>query len=795
MSIPTSLLDCYSNATLLSRQGLPPFGIGQFIDLVRKAESSRFTQLDLKNMAVQMTHRFRQDGIRKSPNVVATDGVVPYTPSGPEFFRHQILLKKLIPGNAYNFPNNTLSTAEQCALHFMMSTTVDDFARQTEGTECSNLKNYETDTYGSSGGGSSGGYQSGYGGGYQGGWGGGYSSGVNYRGQRPQVPTRGPRRTRQAREAKPGPGIESDVEIINPALQAEVDKTRANYANYAHSKCPIQGGVVFTPWGAVTGGSVVAGIAAGLVPQSVAGEVLAMGLPRSRYYTQRGQGRGRGLASDTAGLVDNKWAATFSGDLAQVALLQGPANEQGITVGLFGGWNTTIEPKHYILSQLSEGAMSEAAVRGCIDGLVLGSYVSSWYSQSGSYLKLSQLLDMYYSERGVFDRNTRACLRRERFSDVATTASLDAQTEAFSKFYGTQNPFTVTLADDVITRLSDTAVNKLQNFIPSLNDPVCVSGTTDLIVRAYVDIVLVLDTSLQYEYMHPAIAYLMDKTEAGRYGSLVMVLNGKDGSILFNSSYPRLDWHTNFTQQNYEQAVQRSSGFDVMVALNSAIQRLRETDLLRYQRRQLGGRGQVVLYVTAQGLGSGYDQNSLWDRLSNFRQLYPDVEQLVLTQGNKNAFAAITNDTNRDVFTFSPSDPANSILPLVARLKTVPRRIRNPNCNADWIETGSGNSEMVDYVEPLGVNYYRITPNNFYRTTDEWAKIRVTSQGYGSLTLRIEVFCPRRLSVCWSQISELQVQPLVRHGTHQEGHPAAAKLVSILGYLWCHRRNHPGLLH
>ena len=43
---------------------------------------------------------------------------------------------------------------------------------------------------------------------------------------------------------------------------------------------------------------------------------------------------------------------------------------------------------------------------------------------------------------------------------------------------------------------------------------------------------------------------------------------------------------------------------------------------------------------------------------------------LVLTQGNKNAFGALTKDVNKDVFVLNPSDPANSILPLVARIRS-----------------------------------------------------------------------------------------------------------------------------
>lgn len=169
---------------------------------------------------------------------------------------------------------------------------------------------------------------------------------------------------------------------------------------------------MFTPWGSVSAGTVLAGIAAGLVPQSVPGDMLAAAFPRSKYYTQYDQRRRHpGLSADTLGSIDNKWAATFSGefwprlqlvrvcvslwrwivdwvrgvgtdnnahspwrnsgtagDLAQVALLQGAQNRNNMAVGLAGGWNTTQEPRHFFLSQLSEGAMSDANIRGCIDG-------------------------------------------------------------------------------------------------------------------------------------------------------------------------------------------------------------------------------------------------------------------------------------------------------------------------------------------------------------------------------------------------------------------------------------------
>ncbi|KAK3932876.1 N-acetylmuramoyl-L-alanine amidase [Frankliniella fusca] len=725
MTIPPSLIECYSNASLLSGYALPNFGIGQLIELIRKVENSQYGRLDLKNMAVQLTHRFRQDGVRRNPQTMASEGVIPYTPSGPEFFRHSILLKMLIPGNAYNFPNASLTTAEQCAMHFMLSSTVDDIQRTNEDSECNNLRNYETDVSGSSTGGGSSGTS-----GYRQPGGGGYSAGVNWNSRRfPQQATRGPRRNREARAA--GAGLEADVEILDPTLQQEVAKSKSQYVNYQRSRCPIQGGVVFTPWGGVSAGTVIAGIAAGLVPQQVSTRDLAVAIQRSKYFTGR-VGRPGMSSADTLDVIDNKWAATFSGDLAQVALLQGPQDPSRMAVGLAAGWTSTLDPKKYYLSQTVDAAMSEANVRGCIDGLVLGTGVNDWYSRSRSNLRLSQLLDMYYSERGVFGRNNRACLRRERVNDVASTNTMDTQTEAFAKFYGPNNPLSVTLSDDVITTLSDTAVSRLQSFIPTLNDPTCAVGTTSLMVRPYVNLIINMDLSYQYQDIHPVISYLLEKLEAGQYGSNVTILNAKDGSVVFNSSYPRLDWSM-FNSDAYSNARARANGFDLQVSLSTTLSYLRLHDTDLHRRRVLTGRGQAVLYLT-QALGS-YDQMRIYTRYQNFRALFPDVDTLVLTSGNRNGFGVLTNDTNRDVFAFTVTDPASGVRPLVERIKTVPRRIRNANCDADWVQDGSGNGEFVDYVEPLGVNYYRLAPNNFYRVKDEYARVRVQGQGYGTLTV------------------------------------------------------------
>lgn len=56
--------------------------------------------------------RFRMDGIERIPDVPASPGVVPFRMTGHQFPKHKVLFQQLIPGNAYTFPNESLTAQE-----------------------------------------------------------------------------------------------------------------------------------------------------------------------------------------------------------------------------------------------------------------------------------------------------------------------------------------------------------------------------------------------------------------------------------------------------------------------------------------------------------------------------------------------------------------------------------------------------------------------------------------------------------------------------------------------------------
>lgn len=235
------------------------------------------------------------------------------------------------------------------------------------------------------------------------------------------------------------------------------DAGLVDVASTSISQCPVENGVVRTTWGTVAVGPLITGIAAGIVQQTVT--------TRELIQLTRAQGEGyyQGGQQQTPLSVDNRWASTLAGDLAEVALLQGPLTND-ISVGSAGAWNSSQVPRWYFLSQRERTEMTDAEIRGGIDGLVLGLNVQDWRNQA-SQLKLSQVLDMYYSQRGVFSSDIRSCNRKDLFAKVGNIAQLQAQTIAFSTVLDKEMQLRVTLNAQAIQQFSNAAVQALSNYI------------------------------------------------------------------------------------------------------------------------------------------------------------------------------------------------------------------------------------------------------------------------------------------------------------------------------------------
>lgn len=464
--VPDSLAECYRDPLLLVRDNRLPMTINMLIELIRKVEDTPGLNQDIRTLAVSMIHRFRQDGIEREPRVVSSASVLPFSPSGFQFTKHRIILQNLIPGNAFTFPNSSLTSLERCSLHFMMSSTIETAIRGDENVRCNQLSqmralriprnvdevkkakrdatnidldsNFEADT--------------------------------EYFADLKRFKRRGPKFGKLESEFDEDENVDIPEEEIPeegaeaPAAEEEYSDdgdtnvdinigTRAeggliDVATNSISQCPVESGVIHSIWGAVAGGPLLAGIAAGLEPQVVRASNILKGEFGDRQVSVQ---------------VDNRYAATLAGDLAEVSLLQGPVSPN-INIGAAGGWNSTTVPRWYFLSQREQLEMTDAEIRGGLDGLILAMNIAAWRSSS-STLKLSQLLDMYYSQRGVFGSGVRACARNTLFTTVAPIATLQAETNAFATILDREMRLRVTVDAGGIADFSTASAAALSTYI------------------------------------------------------------------------------------------------------------------------------------------------------------------------------------------------------------------------------------------------------------------------------------------------------------------------------------------
>lgn len=425
--IPPSLAECYNTSYFMNRQNRLPATIETLISLIEKVENTPTYNHDMRTLAVALLQRFRQDGIQRAYGVAEAPGLMPYSPTGFQFPKFRILLSRLIPGNAFNFPNNTLTREERCSLHFMISSSLDLRVRGDEGQVCNRLSQYRA------------------------------------------------QRLRRSANLERSGGLIGDVEVLE-SLNVKAQKrglkqkgayntldydwgwtNTGNSNNNQISQCPVENGVIWTPWGTVAAGALLAGVATGLQQQTVQLRTLLALSSRNNGYTN--------LPQTATVNVDNRWAATLAGDLAEVALVQVPfTSTETASVGANGAWNSTVMPEWYFLTQRQNFEMTDAEIRGGLDGLIIAKNIVAWRNQA-SNMKLSQLLRMYYSTNGVLNSGIMACNRNSNFNTYAPSNEMVMQTSAFSQVLDREMQLGVTLSPTNIAQFSQSAAAALQNYV------------------------------------------------------------------------------------------------------------------------------------------------------------------------------------------------------------------------------------------------------------------------------------------------------------------------------------------
>ncbi|XP_073812518.1 uncharacterized protein isoform X1 [Musca autumnalis] len=684
LQIPPSLVECYNTSYFMNRDNRLPSNLETLITLIEKVENSYGFDQDITQLSIALLHRFRQDGIQRAPGVVASPGVIPYSPTGFQFPKFRILLSRLIPGNALRFPNNTLTREERCSLHFMLSSSFDTQVRGDENQVCNNLS--------------------------------------QYRAQRLPRALAAPQQKRNnfigdveildgIKSKKPIPGAKQRMSPMN--YDYDWDDMGYGYGSDTNtiSQCPVENGVIRTKWGNVAAGNLIAGIAAGLQPQTVQlRSLLALSSRRGSYVQNMPQ-------VATVG-VDNRWAATIAGDLAEVALVQVPVSTTGqATVGASGAWNSTVMPKWYFLSQRQNMEMTDAEIRGGLDGLIIALNIQSWRQQV-SNLKLSQLLRMYYSLDGVLNSGIMACNRAAYFTQNIQMTTINVQASAFAQVLDREMQLRVTLSPDAIATFAASAATALGTYIPLMNNSlssVVVAEPADISNRTAImtDIFIFLDTTWEYNHVVDYVNYVVERLNINPYGSSVTLLAARDGSVMVNRTFYISEFYLNWNITTHSKF---RTGFSLPIILSRA-RDLAENILNADQvKGSMGGRSMIALLIPSPvAFVHEYDFDYCQNYVERLNVTIPELKFIYYAGGAVIRFMEYVSNPKEDLFQLDYDiDLEACAEPVVKRIRRVNRYLTNPRCNSQSTTDSQGQNELVQYQGLGKINFYTMPANYFY---------------------------------------------------------------------------------
>lgn len=88
-----------------------------------------------------------------------------------------------------------------------------------------------------------------------------------------------------------------------------------------------------------------------------------------------------------------------------------------------------------------------------------------------------------------------------------------------------------------------------------MNDMNCATTLTQSNdFRLKTNLYIAIDSSWSYQTVFPAIAYLVESIEVGKFGSSITLLNALDGSIVVNTTFSPADFYAEYNASRHAQS-------------------------------------------------------------------------------------------------------------------------------------------------------------------------------------------------------------------------------------------------
>ncbi|XP_077296504.1 uncharacterized protein LOC143918440 isoform X2 [Arctopsyche grandis] len=649
-NIPDFLLHCYRNGGINITS---PLNVQLLVEILSKIEYSN-PNYNIRVISSSLLHSLRQDGIERAPNIKESDFVTPFRSTSFQYAKYSFLLDLLIPGENLANVYNGLSLHDICAIHMMISSTVDRWERGDETRICPLSMTM-------------------------------HSTNFCFRYSQPLV-----------NRSKIDPGL---------------------------SRCPIEKGVVQTSWGDVSAGTLLSAISAALEPQNILlSEILESITDRqdehdfdkdfdANEFVEEFEKEMYNSFVTSEKYISNVLAATLSGDLAEVIVRQGPYVESGSQPFIFGSWtkwNDTILPRNlYLMQEPSlNWEMTNAEIIGGIDGFIIANYMKDW-ATTVQNIRLSQIIEMYYSNYGVaFNRNIRACNRKQNFAKLVRDSNLQEQTSNMANFLWLKTGFVFMKTKD-IENLSNFAVRDFEQYWPKLMDslPGCdIKEDTN-----QVEAVVVTDGTWTKYQTEQFISIISETFDVSNHGSSMGLLHGTTGEWISTPTHSLVELFNNIV--NYSESW--TSRLDLPAVLTSIIERLENITQEESETFKVVGLPRVVIVVTPTGKIPKDQLERSVTIMNTLRSNYMDV-YFTYVMTDEEAFEALAMDPRKysDVLVKNSNTDVKEVAEMVrlSLIKNVtPKRFSAPPC--DLTRASSVTYQHEDYINVGQQITYRIHPS------------------------------------------------------------------------------------
>ncbi|XP_011700217.1 PREDICTED: uncharacterized protein LOC105457309 [Wasmannia auropunctata] len=420
--------------------------------------------------------------------------------------------------------------------------------------------------------------------------------------------------------------------------------------------------------------------------------------------------------------LDNVWLATIAGELAEMVVYQGPILDVDMELGAAGFWNNTMRPSvYYLKNKNGYFDATRAEIVSDIDGLIIANKMHTWVNDFYS-LRLSQILDMYYSDEGItfFNENIKVCDRKKAFSYAVSKTLLDEQTYAASHLLAYHNDVVFKTAE-ALKRLVDHVVTKFSVYANDylLTELLCRNGKH----YPQVEALIVFDGSWTKEYTMDFVAALIDDLDISMYGSKMGILHSISGQWILNTtSSPSLTYYaiSNFKNISWPTRI------DFITMLNTVSNYLNETWEAKWQQHTIGSLGQVIIILAPLSQFSETDQETILKLLKEVKHLHPDLYFLYYTSEHNSRIFQPFILSEQDHLILGPNFDA-----VIQYLSTLPRTLRPIVMSKFDNKSSEFKDEIEDYISPSKSITYMLHSQHIVNM-----KITITVHNFGYGTLK-----------------------------------------------------------